>query len=943
MVRRTKIAAGGMLAAALVMPLAVPAAADVPQGDPTTYDSYRPVLDPGSGADDYFQPYWFDDTGHHIQAHGGQIVPVSAEDLGVDAGAVVEGEEAGETVYYWYGEDRSNGYYGSPGVHAYKSYDTRNWIDQGIVLRSVSAASELESPYFDDLYDTVDDAGEPRQDRIDELNYHLNTSETADYSTIFERPKALYNEQTGQWVLWWHSDGRTTPGGSMYARSMAGVAVSDNPAGPFRMTGVYRMPNRDDYQACTSSAVPGQARDMTVHQDDDGSAYIVYSSEENYSLYIARLDDEYTNVLHTTGTDMADAGQYSEDGEFPYLFADGTAEAPVRGEDFQIVKECGHLEAPALFRHGGKYYAVASGATGWAPNPQTYYTADSILGTWIRGVEPDDVHETVRYDTIPEGGDGLLSVGDARRTSFGSQSTNVLDLGGGRHVYMGDRWNSGAADSTYVWLPITIGEGGRAMMRNPAAEDPERWGDGWDETYWDDQGLGTRIWSVVDDGLPDQVAPGEDFGDRLPGTVPVEVDGATTDVAVTWDATSYDALGPQTITGTLAADANFTAGRTMTRTIEVHQEGVANLAPRSAVVASSRQDLASRLVDGNTTGKGWDDWSSSGYPLSSSLSFTWPLAQEPEQVVVHTYKDGSGATWPSTIAAEYLDGSGAWVPADVSVDLAQDAGAPAPVAILDVSHLPATNGLRLQLTTDTDTWQSVSEVQIWGADGVADLCHAEGTTVSATFHQTEWDTMPAGNACDGDASTSWSTWSGENPQDEVSFTVEPAGNHVVDQVGFTSIEGTITALTVEYRDDEGGWHPTTAQDVAPSATGVPTTIAFDPVVASAVRITFRTPGSYLKIPALGVGTAASGLEPAVATRCVGGRVGVVVSVRNAGDEAADVVVGTDYGTKDLGEVAAGATASAVLNTREATVPAGEVVATSAEGSVAAGYPAATCG
>ncbi|WP_284328563.1 hypothetical protein [Demequina litorisediminis] len=54
------------------------------------------------------------------------------------------------------------------------------------------------------------------------------------------------------------------------------------------MTGAYRMYNRENYQACTASAVPGQARDMTVFQDDGGTAYLVYSSEENNSLYIAK-------------------------------------------------------------------------------------------------------------------------------------------------------------------------------------------------------------------------------------------------------------------------------------------------------------------------------------------------------------------------------------------------------------------------------------------------------------------------------------------------------------------------------------------------------------------------------------------------------------------------------------------------------------------------------
>ncbi|MGX9347165.1 discoidin domain-containing protein [Microbacterium sp. KNMS] len=930
MLKRTMTAAAGLtLAAALTMSLAGPATAEVSVGEPTTYTSYPAIQDPGSSAPDYFQPLWLDDNGAHIQAHGGQIVTA---------------EEDGRTVYYWYGEDRSNGYYGSPGVHAYKSYDTVNWVDQGVVLRSVSDASELETEYFDALYDTVDDAGQPRTERIAELNYHLNTNDAAEYTTIFERPKVLFNESTGKWVLWWHSDGQTSPGGSMYARSMAGVAVSDSPTGPFKMTGVYRMPNRTDYKACISAAVPGQARDMTVFQDDDGTAYIVYSSEENRSLYIAELDASYTNVTHTTDTDMADAGQYSEDGRFPYLFADGTPEAPVRGEDFQIVKECGMLEAPALFQHGGRYYVVASGATGWAPNPQTYHTADTILGSWIRGVQADDAYENVAYNAIPEGGDGLLSVGDVRRTTFGSQSTNVLDLGGGRFVYMGDRWNSGAADSTYVWLPITIGENGRAEMRNPATEDPERWGAGWDASYFDEHGLGDGIWSVVDDRLPETVEPGEDFSAKLPETVPVAVDGATAEVAVTWSATSFDERGTQLITGTLAADATFTAGRTFTRTIEVATPGIVNLALDAAVAASSRQDLAGTTADGNVKGKGWDDWVGGGvYPKSSWLSYTWAFPQDVDEVVVHTYKDGAGATWPSTIAAEYLDASGAWVSANASVDLAQDASATAPVAKLDVSGIPATSGVRLQLKTATNVWQSISEVQLWGAEGVRDVCGADGTTLTASFHQTQYETMPPANACDGSAATSWSTWD-STKRDQATLTIEPAEAHIVDRVGFTNREGTITGVSVEYRDAHGTWHPTTAQDVVPSANGTPTSFTFEPVLASAVRLVFATPGSYLKIPVLAVGAVDAAVETAVTSRCVGGKVQLVATARNTADGPADVAVQSAYGGRVLDELAPGHAASAAIAVRAASATAGETTFTGADGvPVTVGYPAASCG
>ncbi len=502
----------------------------VPRIDPPiTYEKYNAILDPGASSSSYFEPSWFDTQGRHIQAHGGQIVTV---------------EEEGETVYYWYGEDRTNGYYNSPGVGVYRSTDTKNWENLGTALRGISDTAELtEDEYFRDLYDTVDENGQPKEDLVESLSYHLNTEEDWNYSAIFERPKVLYNEENDQWVMWWHADGRTQANGSMYARSMAAVAVSDSPAGPFRMTGAYRMPNRSNYQDCTTSAVPGQARDMTVFQDTDGTAYIIYSSEENNSLYVTKLNDDYTNVVNTTSTDAVRKGsygdpggylfQYSEDGQYPYIFADGGDGAPVRGTDFQIVKECGHLEAPALFTHGDRYYVLASGATGWAPNPQTYHSADSILGTWIRGVEPADQYEGAAYNSLPEGADGLLSVGDSLRTTFGSQSTNVLTLGPGKYVYMGDRWNSGKSDSTYVWLPIVVGENGKLQMSNPAVEDPARWSEGWDESYWDDQGLGSKIWSVVDADIPSSARLGASPDEVLPTTVAVSVDGAVTDVPVT--------------------------------------------------------------------------------------------------------------------------------------------------------------------------------------------------------------------------------------------------------------------------------------------------------------------------------------------------------------------------------------------------------------------------
>src|SRR5687767_9385914 len=85
-IRRTS---RGLAAAATVLALAAgaagvaaPAAADVPTvPDPIEYDAYPAVADPGASSGSYFRPHWYDTDGRHIQAHGGQIVTRTAEEL----------------------------------------------------------------------------------------------------------------------------------------------------------------------------------------------------------------------------------------------------------------------------------------------------------------------------------------------------------------------------------------------------------------------------------------------------------------------------------------------------------------------------------------------------------------------------------------------------------------------------------------------------------------------------------------------------------------------------------------------------------------------------------------------------------------------------------------------------------------------------------------------
>lgn len=334
----------------------------------------------------------FDTAGERIQAHGGQIVKWG-------------------DVWYWYGEDRTDGFR-SRGVHLYTSEDLYNWEDQGLVMKTMKSIGEMDTdPYFKALYGELDE--KQKQEIFRHIDY--NTS-------VVERPKVLYNEKTGKYVLWFHADGPEEGEEGSYAKAMAGVAIADSPQGPFRLLGASRLHCSEDY----SGTSKGMARDMNLFQDDDGTAYILYASEENATLYISRLNEDYTDLA--------------------------VRENPVEGEDFTRNMPGSSREAPAMFKYQGKYYLMTSGCTGWDPNAAIYYRADSPLGPWKEKGNP--------------------CVGTEKDITFRTQSTCIfpVDAENGKFIYMGDRWNrNDLADSRYVWLPVEMGYDD--TMRISAASD----------------------------------------------------------------------------------------------------------------------------------------------------------------------------------------------------------------------------------------------------------------------------------------------------------------------------------------------------------------------------------------------------------------------------------------------------------------------------------------
>ncbi len=208
-------------------------------------------------------------------------------------------------------------------------------------------------------------------------------------SKVLERPKVVYNSKTGKFVMWAHVESAD------YGKAAAGVAVSDSPTGPFRYLGSFRPNN-------------AMSRDQTVFVDDDGRAYQFASSENNQALYINELTDDY---LRPTG-------------RFTRNFI-GMAR-----------------EAPAVFKHDGKYYMLSSGCTGWDPNKAELAVADSIMGQWTVVGDP--------------------CTGDDADKTFYAQSTYVQPVYGKKDLYvaMFDRWNKkDLENSRYVWLPMSFEDG----------------------------------------------------------------------------------------------------------------------------------------------------------------------------------------------------------------------------------------------------------------------------------------------------------------------------------------------------------------------------------------------------------------------------------------------------------------------------------------------------
>jgi Glycosyl hydrolases family 43 len=231
---------------------------------------------------------------------------------------------------------------------------------------------------------------------------------------ILERPKVIFNATAKQFVMWFHLELKEQ--GRHAAR--CGVATADNATGPYTFIESFR---------------PGgaQSRDQTLFVDDDGKAYHLSSSEHNKTLHIAMLENGYLKS----------------------------------SEQYARVFEDRFMEAPAICRRQGKYYFLASGCSGWAPNTARSAVADSIMGPWQELENPcigTNPHNNLGPDK-----------------TFGGQSTFVLPVQGKKDAFiaMFDVWRpENSIDARHVWLPMRFTGDGFLI----------KWMDEWDLSVFQD-------------------------------------------------------------------------------------------------------------------------------------------------------------------------------------------------------------------------------------------------------------------------------------------------------------------------------------------------------------------------------------------------------------------------------------------------------------------------
>ncbi|THV04295.1 Arabinanase/levansucrase/invertase [Dendrothele bispora CBS 962.96] len=288
---------------------------------------------------------WYDTGGNVLSAHAGGIV-----------------EHDGK--WYWFGQnERAEDKDLFSGINVYSSPDLLNWDFEGKALSSINGT--VIGP-----------------------------------DTVVERPKAVFNQETQTWVLWFHSDNST------YGLLRQGVATSPNITGPYAFQEVF-------------SPLGGTSQDFGLFHDvDHDASYALYSNGDADAAHdnlISRMNSTFTGVEEVVY-------------EFP---------------DFD-------LEAPTMFFSGSRYYILMSHKTGYRPNNVVVFSAEKLAGPW----SAQSYIATLGTRTFNSQSTMIISVKGSDQSTFlycGDQWTTAKDLYLSTYVWLPMKFNDDTGALHVEW------------------------------------------------------------------------------------------------------------------------------------------------------------------------------------------------------------------------------------------------------------------------------------------------------------------------------------------------------------------------------------------------------------------------------------------------------------------------------------------------------------
>lgn len=396
--------------------------------------------------------HWLDTEHNRIEAHGAGLL-----------------QSPVDSRWYWYGESKKKDYV-TPGVNCYSSDSLAGpWKYEGKVINQSMIVVHKWKPPF-----------------------------------VVERPKVVYNNKTGVFVMWFHVDVRREDRYLRYrmnnpdnftethinesllqehidlicqeylaAASCGWTMVYSCPGQPIGKKGLADHDESDGYDCCCSQG--HWMQDPKVHYASLLQQGVL--DQRRMERRSRRVDRSGEYVLRRVGVATASSpigpwtvvNIFRPDGVASldlslWVDNDGTAyfirscDNAYTGisrltDDYLqttgIISKGPRFEGMSLFRHtNGTLYMMTSHLTGWVPNPLMLYRNDG------------DSLDDPRWVNLGNPTDSL--------TSFNTQPTYVVQYttkqGFTYSIYMADNWvhggDEGLEAASYVWLPIRFTEDG---------------------------------------------------------------------------------------------------------------------------------------------------------------------------------------------------------------------------------------------------------------------------------------------------------------------------------------------------------------------------------------------------------------------------------------------------------------------------------------------------